>query len=53
MALQGYLFDSIAEVQKITDEWLKRYNESRPHDAPEGLPPARYCKQVLEAKTPL
>ena len=51
--LNAYLFESITEVQQITDEWLKRYNEIRPHDALGSLPPARYREQVLEAKTPL
>ena len=51
--LNAYLFDSVAEVREITDDWLKRYNEIRPHDALGSLPPARYREQVLEAKTPL
>jgi putative transposase len=51
--LNAYLFDSVAEVQHITDDWLKRYNEIRPHDALGSLPPARYREEVLEAKTPL
>lgn len=51
--LNAYLFDSITEVQQITDDWLNRYNEIRPHDALGSLPPARYREQVLKAKTPL
>ena len=31
--LNAYLFDSIGEVWEITDDWLGRYNEIRPHDA--------------------
>lgn len=48
--LNAYLFDSIDQVQQITDEWLKRYNEIRPHDALGSLPPALYRERVLEAK---
>ncbi len=48
--LNAYLFDSTTEVQQITDDWLKRYNEIRPHDALGSLPPARYREQVLEQK---
>lgn len=47
--LDVYLFHSIAEVQEITDAWLERYNESRPHDGLGSLPPARYREQVLAA----
>lgn len=47
--LDVYLFHSIAEVQEITDAWLERYNEIRPHDALGSLPPARYREQVLAA----
>ena len=34
----------------ITDEWLERYNEIRPHDALGSLPPARYRERLLAAK---
>ncbi len=38
--LTPYLFDSIEDVRQITDEWLARYNEIRPHDALGSLPRA-------------
>ena len=44
--LNAYLFDSIAEVREITDDWLIRYNEIRPHDALGTLPPARYRERL-------
>ena len=47
--LDAYLFTSIAEVQEITDDWLNRYNEIRPHDALGSLPPARYREKLLAA----
>jgi putative transposase len=47
--LNAYLFHSIVEVQEITDAWLERYNEIRPHDALGSLPPARYLEQLLAA----
>jgi len=31
--LDAYIFDSISEVQQLTDEWLRSYNEERPHTA--------------------
>ena len=48
--LTPYLFDSIEDVRQITDEWLERYNEIRPHDALGSLPPARYHERLLAAK---
>ena len=51
--LSAYLFDTINQVQEITDEWLERYNQIRPHDALGSLPPARYRREVLERETPL
>jgi putative transposase len=47
--LNAYLFHSITEVQEITDAWLERYNEIRPHDALGSLPPARYRELLLAA----
>ncbi len=40
--LSAYLFESIEEVQRISDEWLRIYNDNRPHDALGGVPPAVY-----------
>jgi putative transposase len=31
--LNAYVFESLEQVREITDEWLQRYNEERPHDA--------------------
>lgn len=45
--LNAYLFDSTSQVREITDDWLRRYNEIRPHDALGSLPPARYRERLL------
>jgi len=45
--LSAHLFESIADVQEITDGWLRRYNEIRPHDSLGKLPPARYREKLL------
>jgi len=29
--LDAYIFESIGDVREITDYWLRRYNEIRPH----------------------
>jgi putative transposase len=51
--LNVYLFDSIGEVREITDAWLERYNEIRPHEALGSLPPARYRERLFAAETPV
>lgn len=45
--LDAYLFASLDEVRGITDEWIVRYNQQRPHDTLGSLPPARYREQLL------
>ena len=47
--LDAYIFDSVSQVREITDDWLRRYNEIRPHDALGSLPPTRYRERVLAA----
>ena len=40
--LDMYLFESIAYVQKLTDDWLTHYNEERPHQSLGGLTPRQF-----------
>ena len=47
--LDVYMFHSITEVQEVTDGWVERYNEIRPHDSLGSLPPARYREKLLAA----
>jgi putative transposase len=44
--LDMYLFQSIEEVQSITNKWLKHYNEERPHEALNRLSPDNFAKQL-------
>ncbi len=37
--LDAYLFDSVAEAQAITKDWLEEYNAIRPHEALGGISP--------------
>ena len=30
--LNRYVFKNLTEVKKITDDWMKEYNEERPYD---------------------
>ena len=47
--LNAYVFESLDQVREITAEWLRSYNEERPHAALAGLPPTLYRAQ-LEAR---
>lgn len=42
--LDIYLFSSIDEVQKITDDWLEDYNKNRPHESLKNLSPLEFLR---------
>lgn len=44
--LDMYLFQSIQEVQKITNTWLKHYNEERPHEALNNQTPINFISKL-------
>lgn len=41
--LDRYVFTSLNEVRRMTEDWRHRYNHHRPHRALGGLPPIRYA----------
>ncbi len=43
--LDCYVFESLAEVRKLTEDWLYRYNHERPHEALGRVPPVAYRMQ--------
>jgi len=45
--LDMYLFRNIAEVQIITNDWIKHYNEERPHEALNNQTPMTFMKQLM------
>ena len=47
--LSAYLFESTAQVQRITDDWLIEYNELRPHDSLGRVPPLTYLPRDMPA----
>ncbi len=40
--LSAHLFETVRDVQELSDEWLQGYNEERPHDALGKVPPAQF-----------
>jgi putative transposase len=40
--LNAYVFDSIDDVQSVTDEWIEDYNSERPHDSLGRVPPRTF-----------
>lgn len=47
--LDSYLFNNIREVQQLTDQWLRHYNDERPHEALKNMTPRQYA-QVLSSE---
>jgi putative transposase len=47
--LNTFLFDSLAEVRVMTEEWRNDYNLERPHKALKYLSPAKYAEQKAKA----
>lgn len=45
--LDMYLFRDIEEVQDITDNWIKHYNEERPHEALNNQTPMNFMKKLI------
>lgn len=48
--LNAHLFHSLDDVREITWWWIMDYNEERPHNATNRVPPTIYRRQI-EAKT--
>ena len=42
--LDAHLFDNLNEVREITEGWMYDYNNFRPHDSLNNLPPVLYKK---------
>ena len=40
--LNMYAFRRLSEVREITDNWIREYNEERPHDSLGDLTPSEY-----------
>jgi putative transposase len=50
--LNFYEFQSLGEVQRMLDDWRKRYNLSRPNFALGGLSPLQYAYAAAQGRAP-
>jgi putative transposase len=48
--LDAYVFESLRQVREITRHRITEYNEERPHDSLGRIPPAKFRRQVENAK---
>jgi len=47
--LNAYLFSSMSEVEQICEEWRTQYNDERPHESLNNLPPSVYMPRVFKS----
>ncbi len=47
--LDAYLFSGLEEVRSVTEDWIKDYNEDRPHAANGNLPPVHNWQNPKQA----
>lgn len=49
--LDCYIFDTLDEVRRMTEEWRHRYNHERPHESLGRIPPAQFA--MAKSQPPL
>ncbi|MGD1335192.1 IS3 family transposase [Vibrio harveyi] len=48
--LDMYVFKTLSEVRELTEQWMKEYNDERPHDALDDLTPWEYLARYESRK---
>jgi putative transposase len=51
--LDAYVFESLDQVREISAEWMREYNEERPHDTLNGMPPTSFRVRMTAGSSPL
>ena len=51
--LNAYLFESLSQVRVLTEQWVKHYNEKRPHEALQKLTPKEFLNKYGKASFPI
>jgi len=49
--LDAYLFTDLEQVREITTDWMRMYNEERPHRSLGRIPPSRFRRRLETAGT--
>ncbi len=49
--LDMYVFRTLNEVLELTENWIREYNEERPHDALNDLTPWEYLMKNEQTET--
>ncbi len=47
--LNAWVFQSLADVRQVTEEWRAIYNTKRPHDSLGGVPPLHFLPRPIAA----
>jgi putative transposase len=51
---EAYVFETIDQVRTITEDWLREYNEERPHDSLGRVPPLTFMpRRAMAGKSTL
>lgn len=51
--LDAYVFESLDQVREISAAWRREYNEERPHDTLDGMPPSVFRAHQTVGSSPL
>jgi putative transposase len=51
--LDAYLFTDLEQAQHMANDWLRSYNEQRPHESLGGLPPTLFREKVTAKSSTL
>ena len=50
--LNAHIFESLEQMWHKTEQWVHDYNNHRPHDSLQRLPPVLYAEKFLTGGTP-
>jgi putative transposase len=51
--LEAYLFTDLEQAQDMANDWIRGYNEQRPHESLGGLPPTLFREKVTAKSSTL